>query len=507
MFISILFYIFAQNNKQMELRDYQKKAKADISTFLNSNKKKGIVVMPVATGKALITAIIAELVSEPILVIQPSKELTEQNLEKAYAFGIYPSVYSASLGRKEVSNIVYATPQSVVKNASVFKHIQIVVIDEAHLQLTNKKDKNGRIYGKGSLGKFLDTIKPRKIIGLTATPVKLVSTRLQGAYLHMMNRTPESYWNNTEIIHVTQIKDICNTYWSNVLIQNIEPEVNRLEINASGSEFTDKSMSIHFKENNILSKIAKVYWECVEQGRKSFLTFVPSLDEANLLKELLGDSTEIVGADTPKKERDRIIRDFKRNNIRHIISVTALATGFDHPGLDTLIMARETSSFALYLQMFGRVVRPSIVNGKVVRTRDILLDFTGNTKRFGDIRDATFEKHSYINGWGMFIGNKLHTGFPVKLEKPTKEELIKDYEKKSTMIESILDEDSRELEFFKRQKMLFGKHKGEYIYELVDKNSSYIEWVDNNCNLSRPEYTGMRTAIKYFMKRKALGKC
>ena len=113
-----------------KLRDYQEKSKKDTHDFIfKSNHKKGIIVKPVGTGKALDTAIISEMVDDDILVLQPNIELLEQNVEKAIAFGLDPSIYSASANKKEVSNMTYATPLSVVSNPSAFKNKKIIVID------------------------------------------------------------------------------------------------------------------------------------------------------------------------------------------------------------------------------------------------------------------------------------------------------------------------------------------------------------------------------------------
>lgn len=490
----------------MKLRPYQEKAKLDIQKFLRSSKKMGILVSTMATGKSIYTAIIAELTNKPILVLQPSKELLEQNLEKAYNFGIYPSVYSASLGRKEISDIVYATPQSVVKHPEKFEHIKIVVVDECHLQSTVKVTSN-YVYDKGALGNFLDKIKPDKIIGLTATPVKLVSTADQGAMLYMMNRVRHSYFENAEIIHVTQIRDVCDEYWSQVLVQQIKPEKNVLVMNSNGSDFTEESLIRQFRDNDLLTKIQEVYLDCVEQGRKSFLTFVPSVDDAFALKSRLKDSTEVVTGQTPKKERDDIIRKFKQGNIRHVISVTALATGFDHPELDTLIMARETTSFAFYMQMYGRLIRPVVKDGKVIRNRDVLIDFTGNTERFGDIRDVSFENRDYTYGWAMFCGEKLMTGLPVAYKKkPTRKELQKDYDNELKIQEGKYEELKKEIELYKKAKMPVGKYRGHLVSDVVENDNGYVMWMEKNFNYSRPEYYILRKAIKYFIKKRALKK-
>lgn len=153
----------------MILRDYQEKAKQDIYNFLYKSKaKKGVLVSPVGTGKSIYPSLISKMVKCPVLVVQPTEELLRQNLEKAHYFGLKPSVYSASMGSKEVSKITYATPMSLIKHPELFKNFKVVVIDEAHLNMTNQV-KNKRISKKGKFNSFLEKINPSKIIGLTAT--------------------------------------------------------------------------------------------------------------------------------------------------------------------------------------------------------------------------------------------------------------------------------------------------------------------------------------------------
>lgn len=112
-------------------RDYQEKANSDIEYFIHESKhKKGVLVSPVATGKSIYPSVISENTKGNCLIIQPNKELLEQNVEKARSFGLDPSIYSASAGSKVISKLTYATPMSIAKKPEDFKHFDIVGIDE-----------------------------------------------------------------------------------------------------------------------------------------------------------------------------------------------------------------------------------------------------------------------------------------------------------------------------------------------------------------------------------------
>lgn len=464
----------------MILRDYQERAKKDIEDFLfKSKSKRGLLVACVAAGKSLYPSLITQMVNEPVLVIQPNKELLVQNFEKARAFGIEPTIYSASLKSKEISDITYATPMSIVNNPEKFERFNYVIVDESHLAFTSTVS-GGRVTSKSRLETFLEKIKPKKVIGLTATPIQLVSNGF-GSTLKMMNRSLRSFWNQAEIFHVTQICDIQSKYWSDVKIRMDYPRSNVLVLNSNGTEFKEESIIAQYEANNTTDRIIHHYKRALEEGRKSILTFVPYVKHAYELQRTLKDGSFVITGDTPAKERDTIINDFKNGKIRHVINVFVLSAGFDHPGLDTVIMARETNSFAVYYQIFGRLVRPLIKDGKVIRQKDLFIDLTGNTTRFGDIRDITFEKHDYINGWGMFNGDRLLTGFPTgSWDMPTRETLQKEYEDKIN--KKNLNKDTYG---YRNVQIGFGKYKGKTLLEISKKDPGYLSWVFHNFDFSK----------------------
>ena len=65
-------------------------------------------------------------------MLQPSKEILEQNLEKFHKIGVFPSIFSASCGRKEIGEITLATIGSVINRMIEFK-FDHVIVDECHL--------------------------------------------------------------------------------------------------------------------------------------------------------------------------------------------------------------------------------------------------------------------------------------------------------------------------------------------------------------------------------------
>jgi DNA repair protein RadD len=94
----------------------------------------------------------------------------------------------------------------------------------------------------------------------------------------------------------------------------------------------------------------------------------------------LGVSNRVIIGTTPSEERAQSIEAFKRQEIKALVSVSVLTTGFDAPCSDALICLRPTCSPGLWVQMCGRLTRlyPGKQNG-------LVLDFTDNTKTHGPI--------------------------------------------------------------------------------------------------------------------------
>ena len=164
-----------------KLRDYQQKASDAAVSFFNNRAKKtnAIMVLPTGSGKSLIIADIAARLDGHTLVFQPSKEILEQNFKKLCSYGILDcSIYSASFNSKEISRITFATIGSVKNHPELFTHFKNIIVDECHL--VNPKE--------GMYKDFFDAVKC-KVLGLTATPYRLSSSRWFYAEIYHSDKT------------------------------------------------------------------------------------------------------------------------------------------------------------------------------------------------------------------------------------------------------------------------------------------------------------------------------
>lgn len=361
------------------LRPYQQEAVERSVRFLSAPiDRHGLLVLPTGSGKSLVIAGIVDQLKAPSLVFQPSREILRQNYSKLIHYGYRPAVYSASIGKRQISNAVtLATIGSVAKRAALFDHIKYVLIDEAHA--VNPAD--------GMYSAFLKQLPGVRILGLTATPYRLAST-MQGSILKFLTRTRPRVF--SEVVYCVQTSQLFREgHLAKLEYHQIKGfDRKKLRTNSTGADYTDKSVQLHFKEMDFPGKLQRVVDRLLAINRKGVLVFTRFLEESHYLASRIPGAV-VVSAETPDAERDRILKEFKAGIIKVVCNVGVLTTGFDYPELDTVVLARPTMSLALYYQMVGRCVRPH--PGKA---HAMVVDMVGLQEQFGKVEDLRIERRN-----------------------------------------------------------------------------------------------------------------
>ncbi len=432
-----------------------------VEFFREKNPKPSLIVLPTAWGKSILTAYVAKETDDKIIVLQPSKELLEQNYLKYLTlcgdFDCRASIYSASFNSKCIGKVTYATIGSIKNIGATFRKYGFtkMLIDEAHLYPRE---------ADSMLGKFLAESGITHVLGITATPVKLQSnTSLDGEhYSKLVMLTSRSKKGNffKDIIHVAQPSEMVRLgFWSPLKYQVGTFDGSLLVFNSSKSEYTEESVQRAYEANDIVSQIRQAV---TYSGRKHILVFLPSVEDAKAFASRYPDSAAVYG-DMDKKEREKVISGFKSGRIRIIFNVRVLSTGFDYTGIDCIILGISTASIALYYQIVGRATRID-PNKKDA----LIIDLGGNFDRFGKVEDIRFEKGSI---WRMFgTGDRLLSGMPI-------------HEIGTVHADDVAREERAAAERAAKRKgdptmkMPFGKHKGLMV---KDVPASYREWMLNN---------------------------
>jgi DNA repair protein RadD len=389
---------------------------------------------------------------------------------------------SKLVGRKEVFDIevednhnfiistqnAYRKTRSKVLNNN-FKNTEQegVVVHNCHL---NTK-------GNSVIRDFIGKAKIKNVLGVTATPIVLANS-FDGALLRIISSSRNNLFST--LSHVVQIQEmIDNGYWS-PLVYDIKHFNRRgLKFNTTGADYTPESIKVNYDENNLDAKCIRSIKELRKEGRKSIIVFVPSVNNAIELSEKV-EGSAVVHGNLDIKERSNIIEQFKNKEIDVVINVEILTTGFDHPELDAIVMARPTASVALYYQIIGRITRihDDKPNGRIV-------DLSGNVCKFGKIESLNYE---YIEGygWGLFTKDRLLTNHPLQAnDKPTKEILTKAATAKGA--KEVKDHGDVVIWFgkkYKNQKIKhIDKHYLTWMLEKFDFNSTKMKSLKNSIEI------------------------
>lgn len=436
------------------LRDYQAQAvERGLAFMLQKKKRNGLIYVPTGGGKALIAGTLAvELANTaPVVVFQPTREILEQNLEKIESYGFRPSVFSASMGQREIGDVTLATIGSVYKHPEWFEDFQFGLIDEAHL--VSVKDNSRQVVAANEEGQFLHRdlglvtkvldqsdvpsgkirvmdedgavniiAKPRKSmyrsffdvlpqmrwIGLTASPYRLQSDAM-GSQLKVITRTKPRIWD--EFVSWVQNKELFDAgYLAKLEYHSIKGfKRAKVAVNSTGAEFDEKELQLHLWEKcweskdtkkalNFPDKLTEVVNRLLDAGRENVLVFTSSIQESEYLAEQMKGECAVVTGQTPKDERGQIMRDFRSGDIKVLTNVGVMVHGFDYPALATVVDAAPTMSLSRYYQKVGRIVRRDPENGNKVGW---VVDMVESYEQFGPVESL----HLYCQGnsrWDIF---------------------------------------------------------------------------------------------------------
>ena len=252
-----------------------------------------------------------------------------------------------------------------------------------------------------------------KIIGCTATPYRLSTDGYGGSILKFLTRTRPRVFKR--VVYYVQNRRLFDEGYLCPLeyreIKAIRQE--RLVLNSTGADFTDGSVQDEFEQMKFSSVLEDTVANLMIEGRKSILVFTRFVAEARALAAKFRGG-EIVHAETPKKERERVINGFRSGEIPFVANVGVLAIGFDYPALSTVVLAGPTMSLAQYYQKVGRAIRPHPSKDQAV-----IVDMVGLVKRFGKVEDLTIHEGEH-GKWWIGSGNRplTNTYFGVPHSRP-----------------------------------------------------------------------------------------
>jgi len=359
----------------MILRPYQQAAVDAIYEHLRTRDDNPCVVIPTAGGKTPVMATICrDAVTRwdgRVLILAHVKELLEQAADKLRAVcpELRYGLYSAGLKRRDTeAPTIIAGIQSVYRRACELDAFDLIVIDEAHLIPPE---------GEGMYRTFLaeaKVVNPRvRTIGLTATPFRLKSG---------MICSPENILNH--VCYEIGVKElIVQGYLCPLVTKAGSRKADTSGLHVRGGEFVAGEVEdLMDQDSLVLAACAEIV--ALAHDRRSCLIFASGVKHgqhvAKILADMGGRECGFVCGKTPSAERDDLLSRFRCGELKYLVNVNVLTTGFDAPNIDCVVLLRPTLSPGLFYQMCGRGFR--LHPGK---RNCLVLDFGGNVLRHGPV--------------------------------------------------------------------------------------------------------------------------
>jgi len=354
------------------LRPYQQEAVDATLSYFRRSQQPAVIVLPTGAGKSLVIAELARLARGRVLVLAHVKELVAQNHSKYQAYGLEADIFAAGLQRKESrSKVVFGSVQSVARNLPLFDSaFSLLIVDECHRISDNEDSQYQQIL------QHLRQHNPQlRLLGLTATPYRLSKGWIYQFHYHGMVRGDEKALFRDCIYELPlryMIKHGFLVPPERLDMPVVQYDFSRLSAQANGL-FSEADLNRELKQQQRVTPL--IIQQIVEfaADRKGVMIFASTVEHAKEILGLLPEGKALISADTPGPERDATINAFKDQQLRYLVNVSVLTTGFDAPHVDLIAILRPTESVSLYQQIVGRGLR--LCEGK---SDCLILDYAGN---------------------------------------------------------------------------------------------------------------------------------
>ena len=247
-------------------------------------------------------------------------------------------------------------------------HFDLCVVDECHL-IGRSAD--------GMYRRLLDGLRQinpvLKVIGLTATAFRTGTGDITYGEQRIF----------TDVAYELPMQTLLDQgHLAPLISKRTDAEIDVSGVHIRQGEFVAAELEAAVDQESVTRAAVS---EILRYGanRRSWLLFCSGVRHAQHVRDELkrrGIAAGCVTGDTPKTEREQIIKDYKAGRLRAITNANVLTTGFDAPATDLLAFLRPTCSPGLYVQMAGRGMRTA-----PDKTNCLVLDFAGNVVRHGPV--------------------------------------------------------------------------------------------------------------------------
>ena len=335
-------------------REFQINAHDALRRGFREGHKNQMIMAPTGAGKTYLGLRICREAMQKgkrAVFLCDRTTLINQTSEVADKYGLHEhGIIQAKHWRRRPDELLQIASVQTIAKRAYWPKMDVLVVDEAH---TAYKAWTEFAMNTGAA-----------VIGLSATPF---TVGLGKIFTNLVNATTMHELTQNGVLVPMRIFS-CH-----------KPDMNGAA--TAGGEWTDKAAEERGME--IIGDVV-ADWTKYGDNRKT-IVFGATINHCEeLAKQFInaGVMAAVFTSDTTAKEREDLLKEYRKpdGHLKILISVEALAKGFDVPDVGCICDARPLrKSLSTAIQMWGRGLRSSPATGK----KDCyLLDFSGNIVRF-----------------------------------------------------------------------------------------------------------------------------
>jgi superfamily II DNA or RNA helicase len=322
----------------VDLRPYQTKAIVDARSEMARGARKVLVVCPTGGGKTVLAAeIIRSAVARGsrVLFLAHRRELITQTCDKLHRFGVEHGVIQAGFRPAPHRPVQVASVQTLIRRPEACTRADLIFVDEAH-----------HLTLKNTYAKLLAWYPQARVVGLTATPWRLDGAGLADVFDgYVLACTPRELREAGFLVPVGG--------WQYEGIDTSHARVQH-------GDFVAGDVQRAAMSGKVVGDVVGE-WKEHAAGRRTVLFAVTVEHSQKMVAafQAAGVAAEHLDGETPTEQRDGILARLRSGQTLVVSNCNVLTEGFDCPELEVALLCRPTLSTSLYLQMVGRILRPS----------------------------------------------------------------------------------------------------------------------------------------------------
>lgn len=343
----------------ISLRPYQKDFIDAVRVQFQHGFKRVVGVAPCGAGKTIMTGWMIRAAlqrGKRSVFFVHRRELIRQTSETFTRLDIPHGIIETGCPLQLNLPVQIAAVQTLVRRLDKIPTPDFLICDECHHIVAN------------SYKKVLDAYPNAFLLGVTATPERLGGITLADAFESMV-----------ESLSVNQLIELGNLTRFKYFAPDLSIDLS--SVRQGFGDYNQSDLANVMAAPNIIGDIVSDYQRLA--AGKSAICYCVDVEHSKSVADAF-NAADIPAAhcdgETPRLERNFIVEQFRRGNIKVLCNAELFGEGFDVPNMQAVILARPTQSLTLYIQQALRPLRPDPNDPNKVA---VIIDHVQNYRKHG----------------------------------------------------------------------------------------------------------------------------